>query len=620
MDSKNTIKKRMISIAAKAWGVTGKDIEKTDPIVPLLIDACASEIVRINSSVSGSRDKMGQKIMELLTPMELTSPYPARAIMNVMPMDSFYELDEKNEFYFEKRIILKDEAKDIDIFFTPTGSYKLIKGEVRYLACCKSIIHKTGPFETQDFCKANAQGNIEPNTFWIGLHVTKPIKSLDGVSFYFDFDMENISELEEDMFYYALSKSQWEINGNKIIVSNGYKTNNKDISKVQYINSISQSSKSGAICNHINNFYEKKFYTIREEESNTSNHFEINGKYPDEFTSIFSEDDLNEIESNILWIKINFSQYVPSKILGNIDCSINCFPVINRRAEKVFITGKDKIRGLVSEDNEMFFDLKNFSSDGNLKIFLDSNKVVQEEGTALLALRQDNIGRFNSRNALELIQQMIDSYREEFQAFSKFKNINQDSVEDLSNAIRPFEDVLEELYDVSFDSMPYIMLKTSPENENEHVQVNYWLTNGSLANDIDKEENLRYDSAELMKGKVLLMTTTAGGMDRKRNEELTNDFRYALLTRDRIVTKGDIKALCYKIFDGLVEDIEVKEGITTSSQPNSGMRRSINILIKLTQTNQLNKESIKFLKEDLMTRLKEKSSNILPFTIHIHNY
>jgi len=30
-------------------------------------------------------------------------------------------------------------------------------------------------------------------------------------------------------------------------------------------------------------------------------------------------------------------------------------------------------------------------------------------------------------------------------------------------------------------------------------------------------------------------------------EELTNDFRYALMTRDRIVTKGDVKALCHKV-------------------------------------------------------------------------
>ncbi len=52
METKNSIKQRMISVAAKAWGVTNKEIEKTDPIVPLLIDACASEIAKVSSSIN----------------------------------------------------------------------------------------------------------------------------------------------------------------------------------------------------------------------------------------------------------------------------------------------------------------------------------------------------------------------------------------------------------------------------------------------------------------------------------------------------------------------------------------------------------------------------------------
>ena len=63
METKNSIKQRMISVAAKAWGVTSKDIEKGDPIIPLLIDACASEIVKVSSSINESKDKMGGMIM-----------------------------------------------------------------------------------------------------------------------------------------------------------------------------------------------------------------------------------------------------------------------------------------------------------------------------------------------------------------------------------------------------------------------------------------------------------------------------------------------------------------------------------------------------------------------------
>lgn len=615
METKSSIKQRMISVAAKAWGVTTKDIEKADPIVPLLIDACASEIAKVSTSISESRDKMAGKIMELLTPAELTSPYPARAILNAIPMDTVSQIDENNEFYFTKRSYIQSADQDVELFFTPAGKYKLLKAEVRYLGFHNNVYVKSNPFEKVNACKSNSSNTIEPNTLWVGLHVLKPINSLDGISFYFDLD--GASEIEEEMFYSALTESKWEINGKGKTITSGFKKTNPEDSNYRFTNSTREFNKSQAVCNHINNFYKKKFITLLEGADDSVNYKELTQKYPDYFKDIFKEDDLNELEGNLLWIKIRFMQHVPAEVLQNVNCTINCFPVLNRRSEKIFVNGKDKIAGLISEDNEIFFDLKRIDPEGNMKIILSSQDTGDRENTGIITLRQDNIGRFNSRNALELIEQMIEVYREEFLAFSKFKNINQDSVEDLHNAIRPFENVLEELYDISVDSLPYVMLKTSPENENLNVEVDYWLTNGALANGIQKEESVRYDSAELIRDKIYFMTPTYGGIDRKKNEDLKNDFRYALLSRDRIVTKADIKSLCYKIFENLISEIEVKEGISGFTQPNSGLRRTIDIYIKLRENQHSTDEIIHFLKEDLKTQLEEKSNNTLPFRIYM---
>lgn len=617
METKNSIKQRMITVAAKAWGVTNKDIEKTDPIIPLLIEACASEIARITSAINESRDKMGGKIMELLTPAELTSPYPARTILFAMPMETMSNVDENNEFYFAKRNYIPSQDQDVEIFFTPAGKHKLLKAEIRYLACHKNIFFKPSPFDKIDAIKANSANIIEPNTLWIGLHIPKSINSLDGISFYFDLD--NTPEIEEEIFFNALAESQWEIGGKSKTITNGFKASSSDDSVIGYTNSTREFNKSQAVCNHINNFYKKKFITILEGEKEYINYNELTQKYPEPFKEVFKEDDLDEIEGNLLWIKIGFKQHLAAEILKQVKCTINCFPAVNRRSEKIYVNGKDKIAGLISEDNEVFFDLKKIEPEGNMKILLSSNVTEnrEKENTGIITLRQDNIGRFNSRNALELIEQMIDAYREEFMAFSKFKNINQDSVEDLHKAIRPFENVLDELYDISIDSQPYVMLKTSPENENLNVEVNYWLTNGAIANGIQQEESLRYDSAELIRDKIYFITPTFGGIDRKKNEDLKNDFRYALLTRDRIVTKADIKALCFKTFENIISKVEVKEGISSFTQPNSGLRRTIDIYINLQENHNLSKEVIKFLKEDLKTQLEEKSSNTLPFKIFV---
>ena len=613
MESKNDIKKRMISVAAKAWGITNKDIEKMDPLVPLLLDACASELVKVSSSIIDSQDKMGSKMTELLTPEELTSPYPARAILYAHPLDPTCKINENNEFYFNKRDFNAEEDKDIEIYFTPTGNYKLVKGEVRYLANYKSIYKIINPFEREDLCKTNTTKIFDSNCLWIGVHLANAVESLNGVSFYFDLD--NVSEMQEEIFYHALLTSNWDINGTEINVIEGCELKGDgNLKKLPNIPT-HEFNKSGSVCNRVNNFYKKRFITISEKDNNSIDYKGLAQKYPDFFMDVFDEKDLKEIEGKLLWIRISFVHHIPSEILDKVNCSINCFPIINRREEKVYINGNEKIKGLTAEEHEIYFDLKNISAEENMEVILERNKSGGEEGKALLTLRQDNLGRFNSRNAYETIQQLIDVYREEFVSFSKFKSINQDVIDDLNNAIRPFENVIDENDNSSVDTLPYVLLKTEPDKEDVNVEVGYWLTNGNFANDIQKEEALRYDSAEIIREKIFLMTTTYGGVDKKKNEELINDFRYALLSRDRIVTKADIKALCYKVFENTIETIDVKEGISAGIQPDSGLRRTIEINIKLNNNLNLKDEAIKFLKDDLETQLEEKSLNVLPFKV-----
>ncbi len=83
------------------------------------------------------------------------------------------------------------------------------------------------------------------------------------------------------------------------------------------------------------------------------------------------------------------------------------------------------------------------------------------------------------------------------------------------------------------------------------------------------------------------------------------------------MTKADIKSLCYKIFENLISNVEVNEGISSFTQPNSGLRRTMDIHINLRENHNSNKEVIQFLKEDLRIHLEEKSSNVLPFKIYI---
>lgn len=614
MGSKSEIKKRMVAAAAKAWGISNRDIDKIDPLIPFLIDACASEIEKISFDIYSNREKMSYKLMELLTPSAITSPYPARAIAYAQSMDAKCMINENNQFFYEKRKFENDEEKEIDIYFTPTSAHQLIKGQIDYIAFNDSIYLKENPFENDHLCNTKPNQHLDPNSMWIGLNVANSVDSIDGISFY--FELNDIEGIQEKIFYQALSSSSWVIDDQILNKYNGFhvETKNRRLDDIDI--PVGDFTKSRSVCYHLNNFYKKYFITIGENKS--VNYRGLKQRYPESFKDVFMDEDLKKIEGNLIWIKIDFSHHVSNQILEKLNCSINCFPVINRRVEKVVITGKDKIIGMDSEAYEMFFDLKNIQSDEQLKVVLTKNHHAYEEGKAMLTLRQDNIGRASSRNALEIIQQLINTYREEFSAFSKFKEINQDAIENLGNALRPFENTIENSESSALDAMPYLMLKTDVEKEDIAVEVSYWLTNGSLANDIPKEDHLRYDSAELARDEIYLMTTSYGGINPKSNDELVHDFRYALLTRNRIVTKADIKALCYKIFENNIEEVLVTEEVLADPFPDSGLRKVIKIDIILQNNTRLNKEEIKFLKEDIETHLTEKSMNILPFVVSVN--
>jgi hypothetical protein len=615
MENRHEIKKRMISAAAKSWGITTKEMESVDPLITLLIDACASEIENISASVDEVRQKMGVKLMELLTPENLLSPVPSRAILHAHPFNPITKVNEDYEFYFHKKNPFDEENLNLEIFFTPVREHLLFNGNVKFIAYGNAL-YRMDEFNEKALVCNSISNKTFTDSLWIGLNINRTIESMNGLSFY--FEIADVNDTLEKIFYQALVSSNWEINDKKIKVDSGYydahSENNKKQIKVPY----TEFNKSFAFTNQVIEFFKKHFISFSENQWDTIINQEVFIKYPSSFRDLFNPKDLEAIDSKMLWVKVNFLHHVSNEILDHIKCSINCFPVINRRKEKSVIKGSDRIKELRTEAHEVFFDLKSITCDEDIEIILGDKAYENMEGKALLTLRKDNIGRMNTTNAVDKVQQLIEAYRNEYAAFSKIKGIDHDSIDKLHEAIRPFEYAIEHIRNYTAGSKPYLMLKTEPEKEDADVEVTYYLTNGSLGNGIKKGEHIHFDSAELIRDKIYFMTPTFGGIDIKKDEEMIRSFRYALLTRGKLVTMEDIRALCTVQFGKYAEAIYVQRGVDVDTQQGSGLRRIIEIKIKLEKSNKLSQEEIKFLKEDLEHQLMGKSTNVLPYKVVIN--
>jgi hypothetical protein len=614
MENRNEIKKRMFVTAAKAWGITAREMETIDPLVTMLIDAISNELEIISATVDDAGRRAGLKLMELLTPESLLSPVPARAILHARPFDNNGKVTPDHEFYYYKRNPFENETNDLGLFFTPVREHRIFSGEVEYFAAGSTLFRIDDSNDKTMVCRT-FQGKSFSNSIWMGLSLNRNIVSLDGLSFFFETD--NLSDIQETVFHQALLNSTWKVNGKPVRVNPGFYdipgTGNRKQIKLPY----TEFNKSVALTTQVAGIYQKNFVSFTDNQWDKIYDQESFNKYPPLFTELFDQVHLEKIDKRLLWVEVCFPAHIPQELADQVKCTLNCFPVVGLRKEKCVITGNDRIKELKAEPHEVFFDLASVTCNDQLEIILGGKIPENMEGKAILTLRKDNIARFNTSNAVEQIQQMIESYRAEYGTFSKIRGLEHDAIDKLFEAIRPFEYAIDTIREYTSGSTPYMMLKTDPAREDAEVEVTYYLTCGSLGNGLSKGVHINFDSAELVRDKIYLVTATTGGSDVKRDDELVRNFRYAMLTHGRLVTLEDIRALCDVRLGRYAETIEVKKGVAASTQFRSGLQRVIEINIHLKRDTGLTREEIKALKESLEQELEEKSANVMPYRVRV---
>src|SRR5690606_38637322 len=124
-NSKEEIRNRMMKNAAALWGVPANEIDMSfDPIVALLISACAAEIEKIASEVDESQTRITEKIIQLMTPEFVFGARPAHAVLYTEPIDGVLKIKPEYLFSFKKKVSYKNIADNFkDIYFSPLQEF-----------------------------------------------------------------------------------------------------------------------------------------------------------------------------------------------------------------------------------------------------------------------------------------------------------------------------------------------------------------------------------------------------------------------------------------------------------------------------------------------------------------
>lgn len=606
-NSKEQVRNRMLKKAAELWGIPASEIDISfDPIIAILITACAAEIEKISSEVNESQTRITEKLIQLMTPETIFGSRPAHAILQTSPLDSSINVKPEYLFAYKKKTTYKNTSQNFkNIYFSPIQDFKIINASLEYIATNNTVLKKKDyKNNLAIFEGIETDKKLPPSSIYLGIASGKTKISYKDVSFY--FESNNIEN--KTLFYHHLKNAEWFIDNKKINTTEGFfNTQENNTIKLQTIFN-DTSSKTHNIIEQVSNNYRKHYVTIKEDVTLESSFEELDD---------FIEKNKIKLKEEIQWIKIVFPRVISNDLLKNIHCSINSFPVINRELKSFTYQLKNFIHIIPIINDSLFLDIKKISNTNGENYKLQSkNNDSSEKG--VFTIRTDNVGKLDHRKAREYIKHLIELLKDESAAFTYFnndllhKNLNQ-----LNQLISLLENKISELSIRVVDSN---FINIQPFRKKETLLIDYWATEGEDANNVKLGSPLKiYSGIGIKQKSSVLLTSSYGGKDEPSMSERLNTYRRSLLSRDRIVTKQDIKALCFEIYGEKIQTVEVKKGYMKDIALKKGVVNCI--LIALTSNPEIKTDANEWesLSNNLLLYLEKYSVSLFPYKIILNN-
>ena len=599
------IKNRMIKRASRMWGYSELESESSfDPVLELLLSACASELEKLRFEQENSRARITDRILEIIFPNQIVGVVPAQTLLQLTPIENNVQLSRYNHFKAVKKtqnIYDPTEIKVKDIYFSPTLEMKLTTAQVKYLVYGNKVLQQESFFYQEEI--AHSERNIPSGEFWVGLHAPE-VEKLEDLSFYIDVNNKE----QKEFFNYYLQQVKVFSEGKEYELVEGYNVSSNNI---EYERIISKNYTGiDAIYNEVNQFYQGNFFTLKgtiypkkEEKSVTTTLLE---------SYFFNHNFITE--KDIVWLQFKFYEVITPKVLENVRIALNCVPAINIRHTEDYkrikgqltiypISGQDSFLDIdyISDNHKKRYDVKNYLSNDNVSI----------------VLRRGGVARFDERSALEHLQHLLSLIREETASFSAIGNefaIEEELKQIGQNLASIYQNVKEK--NLSLNTNPYLIFSSNNREMDMNFTISYWHTAAEEGNDIKTGVSLDCDSENKPAiSRAITVRPSLGGRGGLTTADKILEYRNALLSRGRIVTIADVKTFAKSHFKHTIKGLEVQKGTKKDISLKGGFKRTIDIYLNKNKEVEVSETEWEYLKDSFLIKLEKASTNIYPYRI-----
>ena len=602
--SKEAIKNRMLRYALNYWNI--KNVEDLDPMVKLLMEALAMELYNLGNEAKDTQVRILEKIAGLLAPDFLTAPSPAHAVLHATSIEAVEQLPKTASFFLQTKIATRqNEVADtaVQMHFTPVDAIQLFDVQLACMVTNGNLFAYESPFSRQVTARAGRGKQTENNTIWIGLRINNKIENINGLFFYFDW--KNMEPQLAQRTYQLLPLSKWAIEEKEVQMNLGIPYIPPSVSD-PYQNIFLEHDAIAVLEKDSKQFYDSKYLSVAQQPF--SNIRELKKPYPLSFKNMFAENDLQALKEHLLWIKVSFPATQQPDFLNEVHIYPNAFPVMNRQMNdlKFRLKGGSNIIPLRTGALDQFLSVQSLTDEVHEYKPVPYRKLEEEE-TGTYTLRRGGVERFDDRNARELISYLLEMLRNENAAFAAYGyDFIATTLKEMNQKISLMEQKTKGYLGAGTEVPNYIIVK--PFEGQDMMYAEYWTTIAEAANNLRAGTKLQQGKGIRVKQDSLqLLTTTTGGKNRLRPEERLSAFRYGIMTRNRIITKEDIRNFCFYELGDRIQKVNIERGFEVSGSAKEAFKRTINVQIVPLESDTLERKEWQQLCEQLQSKLQVRS-------------
>jgi len=621
--SKEAIASRMFRNAARFWGLNDTNMDNFDPLVRLLVEACAVEIYRIDNEIASLQRIMTERLADLLIPEVHIQPRPAHAIIHAAATDELMYVALEAQFLHQKRVASVVNGpldKSLDIFFSPSGRFKTISGDVSMIAASGNVYQLNNLQQKETFLRPMPGRLFPPQIVYIGINSQKG-QDLTDLSIF--FELKNTPD--KARYLSMLRHVRCTCNGKPVQLDKGLSQTSFEDHELPFEDALEELYINRRLERQINRIYTTNFLTISATDNELLKEIDpsLLRNYPAEFDQYLNSSDLNLLNKNLLWLKLEFPPEFTAPVLDDLTIAINCFPVVNRHLNELNYRLNSYFNIIPLLSSEQFFAVKNV--EGTIVGPRGRNDYVyypfdqyNDVDKGIYTVRVGDLERFDSRNAAEYINYLMELLRDESRAFAAFgQDFMASAIKDLNQNIGLIEQKIRQNLHLLQTTPTYLLI--NPLEDGDTIFVQFWTCAGEAGNGVRSGSQMDlYEGSSFAKQSLVLMTQSTGGMDKLKNTEILTAFKSVLLSRNRLVTSMDIKNYCTAYLHGKARNVKVEKGVAISPMPDQGLIPVVSVTVTANDSSMVSPEDWERIKVELVAELENQSTNQVNYQIHIN--